>query len=622
MKEVIKIIKKNEAHLRIAADPSVLQEISDYFTFEIPSAKFHPLYRNKVWDGKLRLMSMITKELPVGLLSYLEHFCEVNNYTIDYEEYFQEADAVTIDQVREFCQNLDLSLPQGQAIRDYQIEAVYQAISGGRKLLISPTSCMDPETEIEVELETSYKTKITLSQLEKLTAAGYSAKINTPTGFEQITDTYRKHSEGVKLHLSNGATIRCARDHLISVNGSWTKAKQLVVGEAIGNVGVVSIEPLPSQDWIDFSIDAEHESYYHEGLLHHNSGKSLVLYCLVRWNEQFNRQQLIIVPTTSLCLQMKSDFKSYSQSNGWDSDQVRVIMGGEEKNKTSAVTVSTWQSLYDLPKKFFVDFNVVYGDECHLFQSKSLTGIMNKCVNAPYRVGVTGTLDGSKANKLVIEGVFGPAYKVISTKELMDSKQIAELEIFAIILEYNDQIKKANKDLKYQEEMDFLVQHLPRNKFIRNLTLSQKGNTLVLFQYVEKHGKILFDMINDKDSARQVFFVYGGTDAEQRENIRQITEGENDAIIIGSYGCMSTGVNIRNLHNIIFASPSKSRIRNLQSIGRGLRKGDEKDECKLYDIGDDMTWKTRRNYTLNHMVERIKIYNDEQFTYRTVKVPI
>ena len=319
---------------------------------------------------------------------------------------------------------------------------------------------------------------------------------------------------------------------------------------------------------------------------------------------------------------MKSDFKSYSLNNGWDGDQVRVIMGGEEKDNTSAVTVSTWQSLYDLPKKFFADFNVVYGDEVHLFKAKSLTGIMNKCVNTPYRIGTTGTLDGTKANKLVIEGTFGPVYKVTTTKDLIDNNQLANLKIFAIILDYDDQIKKANKDLKYQEEMDFLVQHEPRNKFIRNLTLSQTGNTLVLFQYVEKHGKILFDMINNKDSNRQVFFVYGGTDAEQRENIRQITEGENDAIIIGSYGCMSTGINIRNLHNIVFASPSKSRIRNLQSIGRGLRKGDEKVECKLYDIGDDMTWKSRKNYTLHHMVERIKIYNDEQFSYQTVKVSL
>jgi superfamily II DNA or RNA helicase len=488
----IAIKKLDNVNIKVSGEPSILQELNQHFSFEAPGAKFHPLYRAKKWDGRLRMFHLLSGNLPVGLLGYLEHFCEVNNYTIDYEEYYQEADTATIEQVRKFCQSLDLSLPQGQSIRDYQVEAVYQAINSGRRLLLSPTS----------------------------------------------------------------------------------------------------------------------------------SGKSCILYCLIRWHEQFNRQQLIIVPTTSLCLQMKSDFKSYSLNNGWDGDEVRIIMGGEEKDNTSAVTVSTWQSLYDLPKKFFANFDVVYGDECHLFKSKSLTGIMNKCVNTPYRVGTTGTLDGTKANKLVIEGAFGPVYKVITTKELMDSNQIANLKIFAIILDYDDQIKKANKDLKYQEEMDFLVQHEPRNKYIRNLTLSQTGNTLVLFQYVEKHGKILFDMINDKDSSRQVFFVYGGTDAEQRENIRQITEGENDAIIIGSYGCMSTGINIRNLHNIVFASPSKSRIRNLQSIGRGLRKGDEKVECKLYDIGDDMTWKTRKNYTLHHMVERIKIYNDEQFSYQTVKVPL
>lgn len=484
--------KLDEAHLKVTGEPSVLRELNEHFSFEAPGAKFHPLYRAKKWDGRLRLFHLLSGSLPVGLLSYLEHFCEVNQYTVEYGDYTNVADQVTKEQVAEFCQQLDLSLPQNQQIRDYQVEAVYQGISSARRLLLSPTG----------------------------------------------------------------------------------------------------------------------------------SGKSLILYCLIRWHEQFDRQQLIIVPTTSLCLQMKSDFKMYSQNNGWDGDLVRVIMGGEEKANDSAVTVSTWQSLYDLPKKFFANFDVVYGDECHLFKSKSLTGIMNKCVNTPYRVGTTGTLDGAKANKLVIEGVFGPVYKVTTTKDLIDNQQLANLEIFAIILEYADEIKKANKDLKYQDEMDFIVQHQPRNKFIRNLALNQKGNTLVLFQYVEKHGKILFDMINDKDSSRQVFFVYGGTDAEQRENIRQITEGQNDAIIIGSYGCMSTGINIRNLHNIIFASPSKSRIRNLQSIGRGLRRGDEKVECKLYDIGDDMTWKSRRNYTLNHMIERIKIYNDEQFSYRTVKVPL
>ena len=161
-----------------------------------------------------------------------------------------------------------------------------------------------------------------------------------------------------------------------------------------------------------------------------------------------------------------------------------------------------------------------------------------------------------------------------------------------------------------------------RNKFIRNLAIDQKGNTLILFQYVDKHGKTLYDMIVDKASDRKVFFVHGGTDTQQREEVRRITENQQDAIIVASFGTFSTGINIRNLHNIIFASPSKSRIRNLQSIGRGLRVGENKTSCKLYDIGDDLTWKTRKNYTLLHMVERIKLYADEEFDYSLIKVDI
>jgi len=275
-----------------------------------------------------------------------------------------------------------------------------------------------------------------------------------------------------------------------------------------------------------------------------------------------------------------------------------------------------------MPKQFFTDFQVIYGDEAHLFKAKSLTSIMHKCVNTPYRIGTTGTLDGTKTHKLVLEGIFGPVYKVTTTKQLMDNDQLAELRIFGIVLQYPDDVKKGNKDNKYPDEMDFLVQYEPRNKFIRNLALKQERNTLVLFQFVEKHGKILYDMINNKDSERKVFFVHGGTDTEQRENIRRITEGESDAIIVASYGTFSTGINIKNLHNIIFASPTKSRIRNLQSIGRGLRRGEEKVFCNLYDIGDDLTWKTRKNFTLHHMIERIKIYNDELFDYKLIKVDL
>jgi len=490
----ITIFKKNEVYLTVQSDPSVAQEISDHFSFDAPGAKFHPLYRNKIWDGKIRLFSIFTKELYCGLLSYLEHFAHVNDYKIDYTQYVMTADTASYDTVKAFCESLTLGTKgQPLAIRDYQIDAIHKAIQDARVLLLSPTG----------------------------------------------------------------------------------------------------------------------------------SGKSLIIYCLLRWHEQFNRKQLILVPTTSLVEQLYSDFQDYSSINGWKaSENCSRVYAGHEKISTLPITISTWQSIYTQPKQYFAKTDVIYGDEAHQFKAKSLTSIMSKCINTHFRIGTTGTLDGIKTHKLVLEGLFGVVHKVTTTRELMDRNQLAELKIFAIVLNYADEFKKLCKGLTYQDEMDFIVQHDPRNRFIRNLALKQTGNTLVLFQYVEKHGKALHAMINDKDSARKVFFVYGGTDTEQREDIRKITEGEEDAIIVASYGTFSTGINIKNLHNVIFASPTKSRIRNLQSIGRGLRIGDSKATCNLYDIGDDLTWKNKKNYTLMHMVERIKIYNEEDFSYKLVKVDI
>jgi superfamily II DNA or RNA helicase len=225
---------------------------------------------------------------------------------------------------------------------------------------------------------------------------------------------------------------------------------------------------------------------------------------------------------------------------------------------------------------------------------------------------------------LVLEGLFGPVRQVITTKELIDKKQLTPFTIKCLILKHSDEKCEESKDWTYAEEIDYLISNEQRNKFIKNLAVSLGTNTLVLYQMVEKHGKILYNAIKntEKIGNRKVFFVYGGTDTEQREDIRRITETESDAIIVASYGTFSTGINIKNLHNIIFASPSKSRVRNLQSIGRGLRTSESKTSCKLYDIADDLTWKSKKNYTLLHMIERIKIYNDEHFNYKLVKVPI
>ena len=340
------------------------------------------------------------------------------------------------------------------------------------------------------------------------------------------------------------------------------------------------------------------------------SGKSLIIYMLMRY---YNARTLIIVPTVTLVHQLAGDFAAYGYA-----EDVHKVFSGQEKATEAQVTITTWQSVYKLDKKWFDKFDVVVGDEAHLFKAKSLNTIMTNLSKCQYRFGLTGTLDGTQTHKLVLEGLFGPVYKVTTTTELMEQKHVSDLKIKCIVLGYPDEDRKLVKDMNYQDEMDFIVSNQARNRFIKNLAISLEGNTLILFQFVEKHGKVLHDIL--KDEARKVFFIHGGVDGAERDEIRGIVENESDAIIIASYGTFSTGINIRNLHNLIFASPSKSRIRNLQSIGRGLRTSDSKKSATLYDISDDLSWKSKRNHTINHFMERVKIYNEENFEYKLYNV--
>jgi len=305
------------------------------------------------------------------------------------------------------------------------------------------------------------------------------------------------------------------------------------------------------------------------------SGKSMMIYSIVRYHLDKNRKILLVVPTTSLVEQMYKDFQDY----GWDAESYcHRIYSGKEKTNEHPVTITTWQSVYKLERSFFEDYDVVIGDEAHLFKSKSLIDIMTKLHHAKYRFGFTGTLDGTQTHKWVLEGLFGPSYKVTRTYELMEQGHISQLDIQCLV---------------------------------------------VLFSRVEAHGAVLYEKINNtKRGDRKVFFIHGGVDTEERELVREITERENDAIIVASYGTFSTGINIKNLHNVIFASPSKSRIRNLQSIGRVLRKGTNKVKAVLYDISDDCTHNSRKNYTLNHLIERIKIYNEENFNYEIITIQL
>ena len=369
----------------------------------------------------------------------------------------------------------------------------------------------------------------------------------------------------------------------------------------------------------DYQIEGVYDALRHNRKLLISptaSGKSLMIYSIVRYYVGRKKNILIVVPTTSLVEQMYKDFEDY----GWNvSSFCHKVYAGKERETDSQVIITTWQSIYKLPRKYFERFSVVIGDEAHQFKSKSLISIMTKLDGAKYRFGFTGTLDGSETHKWVLEGLFGPSYKIIKTDELMKKGHLAKLDINVLLLKH-----PPNKFENFEEEVQYIIGHDRRNKFIKNLALDLKGNTLILFARVEKHGEPLYNLINNSNiiENRNVFFIHGGVDTEDREKVREITEQESDAIIVASYGTFSTGINIKNLHNIIFASPSKSRIRNLQSIGRVLRKGNQKTRATLYDIADDISYKSRKNYTLNHLIERIKIYNEENFDYDIVNIPL
>jgi superfamily II DNA or RNA helicase len=448
-----------------------------------------PAYKMRMWDGKLRLFNLMNYTLYVGLIPYLKEFCKSRSYQLELAPELTKTVQVSKEQTKNFLDTLELPFEA----RDYQIDAIHNAICTNRSLLLSPTG----------------------------------------------------------------------------------------------------------------------------------SGKSLIIYALTRF---YNKNTLIIVPTISLVSQMFSDFKEYAKNQPeYNVDKTcHPIYSGQEKITNKKVVISTWQSIYKLPKEWFAQFDVVIGDEVHLFKAKSLTGIMSKLENTKYRFGTTGTLDGTQTHKLVLEGLFGTTFSVTTTKKLMEKKQLAELKIECVVLKYDQTSCKQIKKLKYPDEIKFLIQNEKRNTFIKNLAVNTKSNCLVLFQYVESHGKVLYDLIKEKahktDPNRKVFFVSGATDADTREEIRNITETQKNAIIVASSGVFSTGVNIRNLENIIFASPTKSRIKTLQSIGRTLRIGDHSDKATLYDIVDDLTDKSYKNFAVKHFLERVKIYNEEKFKYKLHKV--
>lgn len=350
-----------------------------------------------------------------------------------------------------------------------------------------------------------------------------------------------------------------------------------------------------------------------------SSGKSLMIYILMRWYQK--HKGLIIVPTIGLVNQMESDFRDYGYTG-------TIHLSTQGLNKSNDIEcdlcITTWQSLNNgknkMPKPWYQQFGVVFGDEAHGAKATSLIQILSSLTGCKYRFGTTGTLDGTPLNETTIEGLFGPKYKAVSTKELMDQGYISKLKIKCIVLKYDEPTCRDVKGKTYQEEIDFIINCEARNKFIKNLGLSLKGNKLIFFKIVD-HGKTLYDLIT-KSTEHNVFYIDGSVSGDMRESIRKAIEEEENAILLASLGTTSTGVSINRLHHMVAASPSKSKIKVLQSIGRMLRQHESKEHAVLYDIVDDLSYKSHQNFTLRHFLERTKIYDAEQFDYEIYNVKV
>ncbi len=498
------IRKLNESRIYCECDHDIALTMYEYFSFEVPGAKFQPLVRSGQWDGRIRLFQSHDYSTYMGLLPRVLEFAKLNEWTVEYDKsQFSHPLKLSHNDVNDFISALQIH-SDGQSIdaREHQLNAIFNClIDDHRSTILSPTA----------------------------------------------------------------------------------------------------------------------------------SGKSYIIYVLARFFEKvLHKKVLIVVPTVNLVTQMFSDFADYSSEIEWSPNKkVHRIMGGKSKDTNKQIVVSTWQSIYKQPAEYHKQWDVVIVDEVHLAQANSIKSIMENSSNAQFRYGLTGTLSDSKCHSLVIEGLFGKVRRVSRTKDLIEKGLISPVEIKVVFLEYNKRSRALVKPMKYIQEVEYTALSPAKLEFTSKLATRLAGNTLVLVNWVEKHGKPLYKKlltIQDNPGTllgrgikkKKIFFISGGTEADQREEIRQLLEIETNCILVATYGTLSTGVNIKNLDNIIFAATSKSKIRVLQSIGRGLRMKAGKLKMILYDLVDNLTYIGPRggkkpNYLMKHYFQRHKFYKEEGF---------
>jgi len=383
--------------------------------------------------------------------------------------------------------------------------------------------------------------------------------------------------------------------------------------------------PFEIRDYQDRAVRAALSN--HRGILLSctSSGKSLMLFNIIKSIRKQNfKNILLIVPNIMLVDQMYDDFESY----GWQNldKEVERLGGGHEAYFDKPVLISTWQSLQNKEADFFEKFDALFIDECHGSKASVLSKLTKQCINARFKIGTTGTLPTDKSDLLQIKSVLGDVIFELKSKELIDVGVLTKIQIANVIAKYPPEFVKMNKSRSYPEEVKMVEEYEDRNKVLKLIIdhTDPKHNILLLVNHL-KHVKLLQEWLEKEYPDKKVSVITGSVSGDERSEIRKGIEEEDGTILLATYATMSTGVNMPKLHDVILYSNSKSKIKVLQSIGRGLRKHATKNLIVLYDVADDLSYKTRTgrvvdNYLMKHWKERMSYYKEQEFPTITTTI--
>jgi len=318
---------------------------------------------------------------------------------------------------------------------------------------------------------------------------------------------------------------------------------------------------------------------------------------------------LVIVPSLQLVTQTAQDFQDYGMP------KVTKWSGNNTPDVDATTIVAGTQILLSDKTDLSVLNNVkiLLVDETHgLRRGNEINKIFN-LIDTDYKFGFTGTMPPSPIDQWNIIGKLGPIVYEEKTKSLKQKNYISNFRIVVLDIKHQNIpnfFRNTTKPAEaYNNEIDYLMNNQRRNEIIAKLANRLTNNTIIMVDRIDHGINIERALKETCQDSRPIYFIRGSTEIEERENIRKLMEERNDIIAVAVSKIFSTGINIPNLHNIIFASAGKAKIKIMQSIGRALRKHPTKTIATIFDIADNT------KYSKTHLKERIKLYETENYNY-------